>query len=106
MAHTTLQLTTPLSVAIAFMGSAMTARMTGQLGRYSAHRQTLTLTHQKTGASAELEIARAAQAASSFHIMIRQVTTGAMRRHVTTTLRVFVRETQAPILDVLAPTAA
>jgi len=51
-------------------------------------------------------IARAPQGARVFILMIRQVTTERLRRHVTRTIRAFVRETQAPLITVLAQQAA
>ncbi len=100
------QFPTPLSLAIAVIGSATTNHIVGSLDRYSAHRQSFRLYDRRTGAIAHLMIARAPQGASVFTVMIRQVTTERLRRHVTRTLRAFVRETQAPLVTVLASQAA
>jgi len=97
---------TPLSLAIAVIGSATTKHIVGSLDRYSAHRQSFYLYDRRTGATVHLMIARAPQDASMFTVMIRQVTTERLRRHVTRTLRAFVRETQAPLITVLASQAA
>jgi hypothetical protein len=97
---------TPLSMAIALIGSATTRDIVGSLDRYSAHRQVFRLSDRRTGAQATLMIARAPQGASMFSVMIQQVTTERLRRHVTRTLRAFVRETQAPLITVLASQAA
>lgn len=97
---------TPLSMAIAVIGSATTMQIVGSLDSYSAHRQSFRLYDRRTGAFAHLMIARAPEGASMFTVMIRQVTTEQLRRHVTRTLRAFVRETQAPLITVLAEQAA
>ena len=97
---------TPLSLAIAVIGSATTTQIVGPLDRYSAHRQSFRLYDRRTGAIAHLMIARAPQGARVFILMIRQVTTVRLRRHVTRTIRAFVRETQAPLITVLAQQAA
>lgn len=103
---TALRFPTPLSVAIAVLGCATESCMSGRVGRYSAHRQTLYLTDLRTQATAVLVIARAATAASSFELMLGHVTTKTMRRHVLRVLRAFVRETPAPLITVLATQAA
>ena len=100
------QFPTPLSLALAVIGSAATPQIMGSLDAYSPHRQSFRLYDRRTGAFAHLVIARAPQGASVFTIMIRQVTTERLRRHVTRTLRAFVRETQAPLITVLAEQAA
>ena len=97
---------TPLSLAIAVIGSATTKHIVGSLDRYSAHRQAFRLYDRRTGAIAHLMIARAPEGASMFTLMIRHVTTEPLRRHVTRTVRAFVRETQAPLITVLASRAA
>lgn len=97
---------TPLSLAIAVIGSATTTQIVGSLDRYSAHRQSFRLYDRRTGAIAHLMIARAPQGARVVILMIRQVTTERLRRHVTRTIRAFVRETQAPLITVLAQQAA
>lgn len=106
MTTKTYHVPTPLSLAIAVIGSATTTQIVGSLDRYSAHRQGLRLVDRETGATAMLMIARAPQGASVFTVMIRHVTTERLRRHVTRTLRAFVRETQAPLITVLASRAA
>jgi len=97
---------TPLSMAIAVIGSVTTTGIVGSLDSYSAHRQSFRLYDRRAGASAHLMIARAPQGASMFTVTIRDVTTERLRRHVTRTLRAFVRETQAPLITVLASQAA
>lgn len=97
---------TPLSLAIAVLGSATESHMSGRVDRYSAHRQVVYLTDRRTQATAVLIIARAARAASSFEFMLGHVTTKTMRRQVLRVLRAFVRETQAPAITVLATQAA
>lgn len=97
---------TPLSLAIAVIGSATTTQIVGSLDRYSAHRQSFCLYDRQTGARAHLMIARAPKGARVFTVMIRHVTTERLRRHVTRTIRAFVRETQAPLITVLAEQAA
>lgn len=96
----------PLSLAIAVIGSATTTQIVGSLNRYSAHRQSFCLYDRQTGAQAHLMIVRAPQGARVFHLMIHQVTTESLRRHVTRSIRAFVRETQAPLVTVLAQQAA
>jgi hypothetical protein len=96
----------PLSLAIAVIGSATTTKIVGSLDRYSAHRQSFCLYDRRTGARAHLMIVRAPTGARVFHLMIRHVTTEPLRRHVTRTVRAFVRETQAPLVTVLAQQAA
>jgi hypothetical protein len=106
MASTRYHFPSPLSLAIAVIGSATTKHIVGSLDRYSAHRQSFCLYERRTGAFAHLMIARAPEDARVFHLMIRHVTTGRLRRHVTRTIRAFVRETQAPLVTVLAQQAA
>ena len=106
MTTTSYHFPTPLSLAIAVIGSAMTTQIVGALDRYSAHRQSFCLYDRRTGAFAHLMIARAPEGARVFHLMIRHVTTERLRRHVTRTIRAFVRETQAPLVTVLAQQAA
>ena len=97
---------TPLSLAIAFMGSAKTGRMVCSFNGASVHDHTFTVTDTRNGSHAVLEIARAGTPASSFHLMIRASTSDAIVRHVHRTLRAFVRETQAHLVLVLAAPAA
>jgi len=96
----------PISLAIAVIGSATTKHIVGSVDRYSAHRQSFCLYDRRTGAIAHLTIARAPEGASMFTLMIRDVTTEPLHRHVTRTVRAFVRETQAPLTTVLAEQAA
>jgi hypothetical protein len=101
-----LHIDSPLSLAIAIIGNASTHHLSGAVSPYSSHQQQLRLTNPESGDTAELHIARAAQAASRFHVSIIQVTTLAMHRQVTRILRAFVRETQAPMHIILASQAA
>jgi len=101
-----IQCDTPLSLAIALLGSACSSMIHGTLGTYSASRQTIRFTNLNTGATADILIARAATAASSCTLTILSVTTPRMRRRITTVVRAFVRETQAPLNIDLALQAA
>ena len=98
--------TTPLSVAIALIGHASLIQMSGSLHRYSPSRQQLTLTDARGRAHAQLTIARASTAASSFEVLIGHVTTVRMQQHVLRLVRAFVRETQAPVTPILDTHAA
>lgn len=106
MARHPLHCQSPLAVAIALIGNASEARLSGSLSRYSTCRQQLHLTNLHTGDTADISIVRAASAASVCHMTIDQVTTTAMHRLVIRILRAFVRETQAPLRIVLASQAA
>ena len=101
-----IQCDTPLSLAIALLGSARSSMIHGTLGTYSASRQTIHFTNLNSGDIADIVIARAATAASSCTLTILSVTTPRMRRRITTIVRAFVRETQAPLNIDLALQAA